>query len=99
MPDGRFALMVDSLSGRERFTLSMIDTINDLPGIMNVRTKSGEVRNLIMAPQRVWPNRILWLVAALLLIGITTVVYLALQWLIPSALAAFAKPPYPSSGL
>ncbi|WP_395449048.1 hypothetical protein ACHMW7_03835 [Aminobacter sp. UC22_36] len=99
MPDGRFALMVDSLSGRERFTLSMIDTINDLPGIMNVRTKSGEVRNLIMAPQRVWPNRILWLVAALLLIGITTGVYLALQWLIPSALAAFAKLPYPSSGL
>lgn len=83
IPDGRFALMVDSLSGGERFTLSMIDTINDLPGIMNIRTTSGAVKNLTMAPQRVWPNRILWPVGALILIGTTTVVYAALQVLLP----------------
>lgn len=79
LPDGRFALKVPYLAGGEVMTLSMIDTIREMPVIVSVRSKAGLGKMVAMSPQRVWSNWIIYPALLLLIVGITTLLYFALQ--------------------
>lgn len=79
LPDNRVALRFPNLAGREKFTISMIDTFSDLPRVVSVRWKNGTGRFFPMAPQRVWPRRVLYPLLALWLVGVTACVFVALQ--------------------
>lgn len=78
LPDGRFAITVPTLAGSESFTLSIIDTFNDIPRVVNVRFKGGLGRLIEMIPQRVYPRWTIFCLLALTLIGIVTTINLLL---------------------
>lgn len=80
LPDGRFALKVPYLAGNEIMTVSMIDTIREMPNIINVRTKAGLGKVVAMGPQRIWPLWAQYTMGALLLLGVTTLLYFVLQF-------------------
>ncbi|SIT81902.1 hypothetical protein SAMN05421849_1574 [Pontibaca methylaminivorans] len=82
LSDGRLVISIPNLSGHEVFTLSMIDTIRELPYVLNVRWKHGMGKTIQMIPQRVWPPILLWCLAFLMLIGATAVLYAALRGII-----------------
>lgn len=82
LADGRFVLQIPSLAGQEHFTISMIDTVRELPAVINVRSKAGVARELPMAPQRIWPTWFLVLGWVVLFVGAVTVGYLLLQAII-----------------
>lgn len=86
LPDGRFGITVPYLTGAEVMTVSMIDTIREMPVIVSVRSKSGLGNMVAMAPQRVWPGWMTFTAAALMLTGLTTLFYLLLQ----TALASYS---------
>jgi hypothetical protein len=89
LPDGRLVVSIPSLAGYEIFTLSMIDTFRDLPIVLNVRSEQGLGKQVPMMPQRIWPTWFLAILGAALLIGVTTVAYLALQGVL-AVYSAFA---------
>lgn len=79
LPDGRLIISIPNLSGYETFTLSMIDTFKDLPIVLNIRWKDGVGKVIDMTPQRVWPAWALWFWAAIIVVGITTILFGLLQ--------------------
>lgn len=79
LPDGRLVISLPNLSGQEGFTLSLIDTFNDLPMVLNVRWKGGMGKNIPMMPQRVWPSWFNWISLIVSILGATTVLYVSLQ--------------------
>ena len=79
LPDGRFVLLIPALAGQEYFTISMIDTIKELPAVINVRSKTGVARQLPMAPQRLWPRSIQTALFGFAFIGGITIAYLILK--------------------
>lgn len=80
LPDGRYVLKVPYLAGGEVMTLSMIDTIREMPAIVSVRTKAGLGKMVAMAPQRVWPNWVNYIGLVVLIVGITSLLYFSLQF-------------------
>lgn len=91
LPDGRLVISIPNLSGYEAFTLSIIDTFRDLPVVLNVRWKSGLGKQINMFPQRAWPQWVILIGTAAMLIGITAVLYGVLQgvlWVIAEYSAA-----------
>lgn len=86
LSDGRWVIRVPSLNAREFFTLSMIDTINDLPAVLNVRCMGGVSTNVQMGPQRLFPMWFNVMAASFMFIGIVASLY----WLLQFVLAALA---------
>ncbi len=78
-PDGRFVIKIPSLNKTEFFTISMIDTINDLPGVINVRWKGGLGKIVKMGPQRVFPIWFNYFVLLLLFISLVSIMFFILQ--------------------
>lgn len=78
-PDGRFVIKIPSLNRTEAFTVSMIDTINDLPAVINVRWNGGLGRMVRMGPQRVFPLWFNYLILALLFISLVSIIFFSLQ--------------------
>ncbi len=81
-PDKRFLLKVPSLSARELFTLSMIDTRPELPEILNVRWKGGIGRRVLMSPQRIYPMWINYLILMTLFFGLFSIFFFLLRAII-----------------
>ncbi|MBA8845891.1 hypothetical protein FHW02_003978 [Ochrobactrum sp. RH1CCR137] len=79
LPDGRHSIRFPNLSSQEFFTLSILDTFNELPIVVAIRWKEGLGKPIRMSPQLLPSKWALWLFWAMVLIGITTVLYLALQ--------------------
>lgn len=79
LPDGRLAVTFPTLSNGEFFTISMIDTIQDLPVVLNVRWLGGTAKQIPMGPQRIWPHWWLLSMTSIWFIGIITILYLLLQ--------------------
>jgi hypothetical protein len=79
LPDGRYSLLFRNLSSSEAFTISILDTFRDLPVIVAVRWKDGIGKQVNMGPQQIPSPRMLWILRALLLIGLTTILFLLLQ--------------------
>lgn len=78
-PDKRFLLKIPSLNRGESFTLSMIDTINDLPMVLGVRWHGGEGAKVEMGHQRIFASWITVTLALLMFVGIISILYLTLQ--------------------
>ncbi|WP_312946328.1 hypothetical protein [Agrobacterium sp.] len=78
-PDKRFVLKIPSLNRGESFTVSMIDTINDLPMVVGVRWHGGTGKNVEMGPQRIFPTWVNVVVAILLFAGTISILYFTLQ--------------------
>lgn len=78
-PDGRFVIKIPSLNKTEAFTVSMIDTINDLPAVINVRWNGGLGKMVRMGPQRVFPIWFNYLILILLFISIFSIIFFSLQ--------------------
>jgi hypothetical protein len=71
LADKRLVLKFPSLYPREGFTLSMIDTISDIPQILHVRSKSGVGKAIEMRPQQVWPTWVLYVIWILIFVGVS----------------------------
>ncbi|WP_327437177.1 hypothetical protein, partial [Sinorhizobium meliloti] len=88
LSDGRWVIRVPSLNAKEFFTVSMIDTVTDLPAVLNVRCLGGAATNVRMGPQRVFP---MWFnvgVAVFMFIGVVATLY----WLLQFVIAALSPP-------
>lgn len=79
LPDGRIAIKVPSLYAKEFFTISIIDTIGNIPDVISVRSLEGRGKAVAMAPQRIFPNWISYCLAIILFVGFVTIVYFVLQ--------------------
>ncbi|MFT4002885.1 MAG: hypothetical protein QM684_21840 [Rhizobium sp.] len=79
LPDGRFVIKIPSLYRNEFFTISMIDTINDLPAVLNVRWLGGRGKSVTMGPQRIFPLWFNLTLLAFLFSGVVSILYLLLQ--------------------
>lgn len=79
LPDGRLALHFPTLNSNEFFRLSMIDTINDLPIVLNVRWRGGVGKQIAMAPHQIFSPWIIWGLRFLIIAGATALIFLALQ--------------------
>ena len=73
-------LRFPSLIGNEVFTISMIDTLRELPAVINVRSDEGLGKQVPMMPQRVWPPMFLYSLMAVLLVGFSALFYFLLQF-------------------
>lgn len=82
LEDGRYILKFPSLNPQEFFTLSMIDTLNDIPAVLNVRWSGGRGVLVAMGPQRIFPRAFELTIVSLLFIGIVSILYFALQFII-----------------
>ncbi len=74
LPNGRISLKVGDMAPKEDFMLSLFD-VKHLPEIITVRSKTAVARQWNMAPMRVFPKPVLYLVAALIIAGFFIVVY------------------------
>ncbi len=72
-------LTLPYLSAQEHFTLSMLDTIRDLPIVLSARAKSGLGKEVTMAPTRVMPKWITFTLLAFVLFGFGSLVWFAVQ--------------------
>lgn len=79
LPDGRLVIRIPNIAGKEMFTLSMLDTFNELPVILNVRSKSGLGRRIDMAPQLVLPRWAIFLLWSLIVLGATTALFIFIE--------------------
>lgn len=82
LPDGRYVIRIKSLNPTEYFTVSMIDTINDLPRIISVRWRGGVGKNVQMGPQRIFPKHINLMILFIMFVGIVSILFIILRLLI-----------------
>ncbi len=80
LPDNRYVIKIPSLNKSESFAVSMIDTINELPGVLSVRWYGGVGKKVDMGPQRIFPTSVNVALAAVLFIGIISIFYVILQF-------------------
>lgn len=78
-PDGRHILKLPSLNAGEFFTLSMIETNNDLPNILSVRWLGGSGKQVKMGPARQFPMWFSYSLIGILLCGVTAIGFVLLQ--------------------
>lgn len=79
LEDGRLVLTFPYLAAQEGFTLSMIDTVEDLPAVLSTRSKSGLGKAIPMAPQRLFPRWVSVALLALVLFGFSSLVWFLVQ--------------------
>lgn len=77
IPDGRFALKFDGLAKGEYFTISMLVVNSEIPNVANVRWSNGIATEVPMGPQQIFPTWVTRLAQGLTLLGLFTLIYLA----------------------
>lgn len=90
MPDGRVSILIPSMLGRETLTLSIIDTIHDIPVVLDVRSQSGLGRHMNMFPVVRLPSWIYYILWILILAGVSSLIFAALHF--TGILEAFQMP-------
>lgn len=76
---GRYSLKFDSFAPGERTTIEIMSINAELPVMTAVRSDDCVGKLVSMAPQRVWPKWFLNTVALIMLLGVATLVYLAIN--------------------
>ncbi|KAB0459930.1 MULTISPECIES: hypothetical protein [Agrobacterium] len=79
LPDRRFVIKIPSLNSREIFTVSMIDTVNELPAVLSVRWLGGIGKQVEMVPQRQFSTAFNVTVLTILFAGTISIFYFLLQ--------------------
>lgn len=87
MDDGRLVLTFPYLAAREYFTVSMLDTIGDLPSLLSARSKSGLGKLINMGPQQVFPRWLSLVLWAFIFFGFSSLV-----WFLVSATSLITPP-------
>ena len=82
-PDGSFVIKFDHLNRREAVAISIFQTANPPPEVVNVRWRGGVGTQLPMGPMRIWPRWYLRLLATFILMGVFAVFYFIVRviWL------------------
>ena len=78
-PHGRYTLRFESLAPSEAVTVEILAINNELPAMTAVRSDDCGGELIAMAPQQIWPNWYLRVLAALLLLGGVTAIYLLIS--------------------
>ncbi|MEQ1405632.1 hypothetical protein ABK249_11875 [Neorhizobium sp. Rsf11] len=79
LPDGRHSIRFPNLSSQEYFTISILDTFNELPIVLAVRWKEGLGKEIRMGPNQVHPRWVLLGLWLILLVGATAIFFGILQ--------------------
>ncbi len=74
-PFDRYTVKFDSFAPHEQVTIDIISINADLPGLTAVRCDDCQAKEISMAPQRVWPNSLLLILTAMMLLGMATTVF------------------------
>lgn len=77
-PFDRYSVRFDSLAPHEQITLEIMSINAELPLMTSVRSEDCVAKMINMTPQRVWPNWFNISVGILLLLGMTTAIYLVI---------------------
>jgi hypothetical protein len=80
LADSRFILRLPSLAAKEFVALSLLDT-RELPAVVNVRSKNSNARQLPIIPVRQFPQWFYLAATLLMLLGLSTAIYLML-WIV-----------------
>lgn len=75
-PFDRHSIKFDSFAPGEQVTIGIMSINAELPVMTAVRSDECQGKQITMAPQRVWPQWILYVGLALLTLGVATAVYL-----------------------
>jgi hypothetical protein len=81
LEDRRLVLTFPYLASNEFFTVSMLDTISDIPVVLSTRSKSGLGKQIEMGPQRLYPRWIGLLLVLFACFGIGSLVWFVVQLL------------------
>ena len=84
LPDGRFAIGVTNLNRWESFSVELL-VIPEVPWIMGVRSEGGAGKEVELIHSRRLPTRLYALLWALLFLGFSSVIFIALSgvvWLL-----------------
>lgn len=90
LDDGRLVLTFPYLAAREYFTISMLDTIGDLPVLLMARSKSGLGKQINMGPQQIFPRWVSMVLWAFIFFGFSSMLWFAIQ---PFLWVAAVPPP------
>lgn len=75
----RYSLKFDSFAPGERSTIEIMSINAELPIMTAVRSDDCVGKLIPMAPQRVWPQWFLTLIAMVMILGAATLVYLVIR--------------------
>lgn len=78
-PRGNYIIKLDSLNPGEWMVVSLLNVDAEIPIVTNVRWEGGQAKERPMAPQQVLPKWARALVAALLLVGVFSLIYFAFR--------------------
>lgn len=79
-PDGRLAILFPTIAGHETLTINMLDTLRELPIVVDVRSSAGLGREVQMLPVIRLPAWVYGLIWLLIVIGVSALLYLATTW-------------------
>ncbi|MDE2165480.1 MAG: hypothetical protein KGJ66_03980 [Alphaproteobacteria bacterium] len=78
-PDGRFTLIFPNLAPQEQFQIELLSANNQLPSVLNVRSKECVGRRIQMRPMRAFPSWFNVTVVTLLILGIAAIFYVVIE--------------------
>ena len=81
-PEGHYSIRFANLGPWEWLSIEALSANHQLPMLLRVRSRSGEGKEVSIAPRRIFPNWFNYTVAALMLLGVYWVftVAIALVW-------------------
>lgn len=77
-PDKRYTMHFDNLSPNETIGVEVLSVNQDLPSLLTVRSAECIAQNINMYPQPVVGNKLRFFIVILLMLGLATLVYLAI---------------------
>lgn len=80
-PDGRVIYTIEILNAQETITIAMMNIAQQLPEVTSVRFRGGKVRHINVELQRKYSAKFNWLVAFLILMGASSIVYILIRFL------------------
>ncbi|GLK67024.1 hypothetical protein [Hansschlegelia plantiphila] len=83
--DGRFIIKVPRINIAESVNIAIINAGNTAPDLTYIGHNEGSVKEIPIFPQRVWPQKVAYASAALMLVGLMTILY----WIFRGIIAVF----------
>jgi hypothetical protein len=77
LPDGRFIVKIPTLTAKEFFSISLLDT-KELPRVVNVRSKNSGAKEIPMIPMRLFPMWFNLGAMGMMFVGLGATIYFVL---------------------
>jgi len=78
-PDNRYTLRFSNLAPKEAYRIELLSVGQDIPGLMNVRSKEGVGKQIIMQPLRIFPKWFYMWVWSLIFLGASSIFYVLIK--------------------